>query len=94
MFEVRLTDTNEVILAGRFDASQVDKARSVLDRVNKTCVVDFKDLDYISSAGLSILLLTQKRLSQTGDCLKLRNMNAHVRQVFGYAGFHVIFDIA
>jgi anti-anti-sigma factor len=93
MFEANLTDASEVLLSGRFDASQVDKARSVFDRIEKTCIVNFKDLDYISSGGLSVLLCTQKRLSQTGHCLKLRDMNVHVRQVFQYAGFDVIFDI-
>lgn len=93
MFDAKLTDGDEVVLSGRFDASQVDKAKSVFDCVTKTCVVNFKDLDYISSAGLSVLLLTQKRLSQAGHCLKLRNMNAHIRQVFEYARFDMIFDI-
>ena len=96
MFDAKLADgkANEIHLAGRFDASQVDKARAVFDAITATCIVDFKDLDYISSGGLSVLLATQKRLSQTGQCLKLRNMNAHVRQVFEYAGFNMIFDIA
>jgi anti-sigma B factor antagonist len=93
MFDAKLTEGEEIVLSGRFDASQVDKAKSVFDCVTKTCVVNFKDLDYISSAGLSVLLLTQKRLSQGGHCLKLRNMNAHIRQVFEYARFDMIFDI-
>jgi anti-anti-sigma factor len=93
MFDARLTDSGEVMLSGRFDASQVDKARAAFDSVNATCVVNFKDLDYISSAGLSVLLVTQKRLSQSGHCLKLRNLNAHIRQIFEYARFDMIFDI-
>jgi anti-anti-sigma factor len=92
MFDARMA-ADGVVLAGRFDASQTDKAQSVFDRLSETAVVDFKDLDYISSAGLRVLLHTQKRLGQTGNCLKLRNMNVHVRQVFQYAGFDMIFDI-
>jgi anti-sigma B factor antagonist len=93
MFDARLIDTGEVILCGRFDASQVEKAKTAFDSVTSTCVVNFKDLDYISSAGLSVLLATQKRLSQSGQCLKLKNLNAHIRQVFEYARFDMIFDI-
>jgi anti-sigma B factor antagonist len=93
MFDARLSSDGQVVLCGRFDASQVEKARSVFDQVATTCEVDFKDLEYISSAGLSVLLLTQKRLGQAGHCLKLRNMNPHIRQVFEYARFDMIFDI-
>ena len=93
MFDARLSEDGEVLLSGRFDASQVDKARSVFDRVTTTSSVDFKDLEYISSAGLSVLLLTQKRLGQTGHRLKLKNMNPHIRQVFEYARFNMIFKI-
>jgi anti-sigma B factor antagonist len=93
VFDAKLGDDQEIHLSGRFDASQVDKARPVFDSVTTTTTVDFTDLDYISSAGLSVLLATQKRLSQGGHALKLRNMNVHIRQVFEYAAFHMIFDI-
>jgi anti-anti-sigma factor len=94
MFDAKLTEGGEVCLSGRFDASQIDKARSVFDGITTTCVVNFTNLDYISSAGLSVLLLTQKRLSESGQCLKLRNLNVHILQVFQYARFDMIFDIA
>jgi len=93
MFDAKLSGEGEILLRGRFDASQVDKARAVFDRVSATCSVDFRDLEYISSAGLSVLLGTQKRLSQTGHCLKLKNMNPHIRQIFEYARFDMLFDI-
>jgi anti-sigma B factor antagonist len=93
MFDAKMTEGGHIRLSGRFDASQVDKARSVFDGVNSTCIVDFSDLEYISSAGLSVLLLTQKRLSQGGHSLKLKNLNVHIRQVFEYARFDLIFEI-
>jgi len=93
MFDAKVSEDGQVVLRGRFDASQVDKAKSVFDRVTTTCAVDFGGLEYISSAGLSVLLLTQKRLGQTGHCLKLRNLNPHIRQIFEYARFDVIFNI-
>ena len=93
MFDVTLGKNNEVFIAGRFDASQVEKAKSILAKVTGPITVDFKDLEYISSAGLGVLLGTQKRLSESGGGLKLRNLNKHIMDVFRYAGFDKIFVI-
>ena len=93
MFEIRMTDTGEVVLSGRFDASQVEKAKSVLDRLTVSTSVDFKDLAYISSAGLGVLMATQKRLSEKGQKLKLKNVSGHIREIFKIARFDLIFEI-
>ncbi|MEJ2634791.1 MAG: STAS domain-containing protein [Calditrichia bacterium] len=93
MFEISYGEDNEIALEGRFDASQVDKAREAFDGINTTRTVNFRDLDYISSAGLSVLLVTQKRLSENGNQLILKNLNKHIREVFRYAGFDMIFQI-
>ena len=93
MLEVKILDNDEVLLAGRFDASQVEKAKSVFDDITESGVVNFKDLEYISSAGLSVLLATQKRLGDAGKALKLVNLNKHIRDVFRYTGFDTIFEI-
>jgi anti-anti-sigma factor len=93
MFEIKLGDQNEVQLTGRFDASQTDTAKEVFNEIMKSTQVDFKNLDYISSAGLGVLLMTQKRLKDADQELVLINMNNHVREVFRYAGFDMIFTI-
>ncbi len=93
MFEAERKDNSEIMLTGRFDASQVDKAKKVFDTITKSCSVDFTNLEYISSAGLSVLLVTQKRLSDSENSLKLTNMNKHIRDVFRYAGFDTVFEI-
>ena len=77
--------TDHISLAGRFDATQVDTASEVFDSVEQSTTVRFDDLDYISSAGLSVLLHTQQRLSRDGHGLRLAGMNPHVRLVFEYA---------
>jgi anti-anti-sigma factor len=94
MFNATNPENGQVRLSGRFDAAQVEKARVVFDQVKDSTVVDFGDLEYISSAGLGILLMTQRRLRETGKSLKLINMNKHIRDVFQYAGFDKIFEIA
>ena len=93
MFDIRIDEQNEIWLSGRFDATQVDKAYEIFNQVQSSIIVDFEKLDYISSAGLSVLLKTQKRLKNQGDKLRLRNMNKHIREIFKYAGFDIIFEI-
>ena len=73
MFEMELRGDDTVVLVGRFDAAQVEEATSVFDRIERSCTVDFEKLEYISSAGLSVLLAAQKRLRSTGNQLRLRN---------------------
>lgn len=93
MFTIEVNNQDEIILSGRLDASQAEKAQQFFQNINNSCIVDFKDLDYISSAGLGVLLATQKRLNENGQALKLINLNNHIRDIFRYAGFDTIFEI-
>ena len=93
MFEIKMAENDEILLFGRFDASQVDKARKIFLNLETSHSVSFKELEYISSAGLGVLLETQKRMNDTGQCLILKEMNAHVRDIFKWAGFDMIFQI-
>ena len=93
MFEIKTGSENEIQLSGRFDASQADTAKKVFNTVDETTIIDFLELDYISSMGLGVLLMTQKRLKESGKELILKNMNDHIREVFKYAGFDMIFRI-
>ncbi|HMC23528.1 MAG TPA: STAS domain-containing protein [Thermoanaerobaculia bacterium] len=94
MFDIREGTNHDLILSGRFDASQVERARGVFLTLNEGKTVDFAQLDYISSAGLGVLLAAQKRLSQRGQSLRLINVNSHIRDVFRFSGFDQIFEIA
>jgi anti-sigma B factor antagonist len=94
MFDIRQGTNNTLILSGRFDASQVEMARAVFLSLTEGKTVDFAQLDYISSAGLGVLLAAQKKLSQRGASLKLINVNSHIRDVFRFSGFDQIFEIA
>lgn len=90
---VRKEDENLIVLSGRFDASQTEKAQEVFQTLTESSVLDVSNLDYISSAGLGVLLATLKRLSDMGKSLKLLNMNKHVRDVFKYSGLDRVFEI-
>jgi anti-sigma B factor antagonist len=93
MFDIQWGSNGEVRFSGRLDAAQVERVREELQSVTKTCTVDFTDLDYISSAGMGVLLGVQKRLSGSGHSLKLVNLNRHIREIFRIAGFDNVFPI-
>jgi anti-sigma B factor antagonist len=92
MFDIR-DNGDRIVLLGRFDASQTEKAKGILDQISESAVVDFSQLDYISSAGLGVLLGAQKRLAVSGKRLRLTNMNHHIREIFRIAGFDQVFEI-
>lgn len=94
MFDIKLGAGGEVVLSGRFDAAQADRAEEFMDRhVTEPTVVDFKELEYISSAGLGVFLKTQKKLMETGGGLRFINMNRHIHDIFRFSGFDKIFEI-
>lgn len=93
MLDIDVSEMGRIRLSGRFHAAHVDEARAVFETVAETCVVSFDGLDYISSAGMSVLLETQKRLMNRGHELRLTDMRPAIRNVFVIAGFDTVFDI-
>lgn len=82
-----------VVIAGRLDAAQSPAAQSFLDQVQGPVTLDCTRLEYISSAGLGVLLKTQKRLMASNAKLRLAGVNRHLRDIFQYSGFDRIFEI-
>jgi anti-sigma B factor antagonist len=93
MFEIRLGEQGDVVMIGRLDAAQCEKALHFLDGVAAPHVIELRGLEYLSSAGLGVLLKTQKRVMAAGKGLRLVNVNRHIRDIFKYAGFDKIFEI-
>ena len=82
-----------VVIAGRLDAAQCEAAQSFLDRVQGPVTLDCSKLEYISSAGLGVLLKTQKRLTASKGKLRLAGVSRHLCDIFRYSGFDQIFEI-
>jgi anti-sigma B factor antagonist len=82
-----------VVISGRLDAAQCATAQSFLDRVEGTVTLECSRLEYISSAGLGVLLKTQKRLMAKAGKLRLSGVSSHLRDIFIYSGFDQIFEI-
>ena len=93
MFEIDYAEDGSIRCEGRLDAAQCEKAQSFMDAIDGARTLDFGALEYISSAGLGVLLKTQKRLAASGAGLKIINVNNHIKDVFRYSGFNAIFDI-
>jgi anti-sigma B factor antagonist len=82
-----------VVITGRLDAAQSPAAQAFLDQVDGTVTLDCSRLEYISSAGLGVLLKTQKRLMGSAGALRLSGVNRHLQDIFVYSGFDKIFEI-
>jgi serine/threonine-protein kinase RsbW len=90
-------DVTLVAVAGNLDSNTSPRAQQALDAVLATgarkVVLDCTALDYISSAGLRVLLGTAKRLSGPGGALRLFGLNETVREVFDISGFSTILAV-
>ena len=93
MFEIGFNEQGAVTVSGRLDAAHAHAAQEFLDTVEGACVVDMAALDYISSAGLGVLLRTHKRLMSAKSGLELVNVNPHINDIFRYSGFDRLFVI-
>lgn len=82
-----------VVVSGRLDAAQSPTAQSFLDGVSGAVTLECSKLEYISSAGLGVLLKTQKRLMASAGKLRLVGVSRHLRDIFLYSGFDQIFEI-
>ena len=81
---------------GRIDASASPDLEAVFDQLiaNETgpVVLDAADVDYISSAGLRVLLVALKRLTAKGRRLALSSLNPEVMDVVKLTGFDKLLD--
>ena len=93
MFEIRVETDGLVRLSGRLDASEADKASEDLRALEGPMTLECSALEYISSAGLSVVVMTFKRLHAAGHSLRLVNLQPKVRNVFTYAGLHRLLNI-
>ena len=94
--EMKKTDAQTVLeVSGRLDtttAPVLDKTISEDISANTDLVLDLKGLEYISSAGLRVLLSAQKRMQKHGS-MKLKNVCTEVMEIFEMTGFADILTI-
>lgn len=86
-----------VSLAGKLDslsAADCEKAlKQAVAEGKLRFILDFSELNYISSAGLRVLLAIAKQLKAKGGQVSLANLRSNVREVFEMTGFISIFVV-
>lgn len=86
-----------ISLSGRIDSTAAvefeEKLIEIIDKGKNTMIIDFLRIQFISSAGLRVLLLAAKKVKPYGGKIVLCDMSKDVREVFDISGFSSIFDI-
>lgn len=80
----------ELVLSGRLDNTTANEAEKIFDQLTDrfdTLILDMKDLEYISSAGLRILKRCYMSMRRKDGRLLLKNVNKMVMEVFEVTGF-------
>ena len=97
--EIIKTQNNSALvlaLKGRLDTTTAPQLESTLgsslDGISEL-TLDFGELEYISSAGLRVLLAAQKQMNKQGT-MTLTNVNDDIKEVFDITGFSDILTIA
>ena len=96
--EIKTSKENEVLniaLLGRLDtvtAPDLDKVVREMDDDVKSLNFDFSGLEYISSAGLRVLLAAQKIMNTKGE-MAITNVSADIMEIFTITGFVDILTI-
>jgi anti-anti-sigma factor len=92
-FKIVPTSTGNLQLTGRFDAAQVEPSRKVLWHLKESTRVDLSKLEYISSAGVGVLVEAFSRLKAAGHTMTLVNPNNMVRSVFKLTGLDRVIPV-
>lgn len=92
-----LTENNlNVALIGRLDTTTAPQLEEIvkneLDSVDNL-TYDFEKLEYISSAGLRVLLASQKAINAKSGTMKIKNVCSDILEVFEITGFSDILTI-
>lgn len=84
-------------LEGRLDTNTAslfeEKLMGLISNNENKIVVDFAQLDFISSSGLRVLLMAGKKLKTINGKLGLCALREHVKEVFDVAGFTMLFSM-
>jgi anti-sigma B factor antagonist len=95
MMDIRFAEQDGVTtlaLTGRLDANSAPKLEEETQKIFATqkkvaLVLDLAELEYLSSAGLRVLLSVLKTVNASGGSLRIRNSNEIVHDVFEMTGF-------
>ena len=87
--------TMTVALEGRLDTTTAPELEAALQAVDNSItelILDFAGLAYVSSAGLRVLLTTQKKMNKQGKMI-IKNVCDDIKEIFEITGFLDILTI-
>ena len=75
-------------ISGRMDTSTAPQMEAVVEELTgvKELVLDCAELEYVSSAGLRVIMKAQKKMAEAGS-MKVINVNETIMEVFEITGF-------
>jgi anti-sigma B factor antagonist len=92
-----LGDVRAIRISGNLDTQTSPVAQKqliqLIDDGATKILIDFENLNYISSTGLRMLLVAHSRLEGTSGQLRICNPNTMVQEVFETSGFSEIFSV-
>jgi anti-anti-sigma factor len=94
VFEVSQVEAGQLGLVGRLDTAQAARAETLFERLVAAEVLNLSSLEYISSAGLGLLLKLHKQKIEAGGGLRLVEVNPHIVDILHYSGFDKLFDVS
>jgi len=86
-------NSNVVTLGGKLDSSNVEEAKSVFETIQDSVTIDMDNLEFISSTGIGILVMTYRRLTEKNKEMNLTNLSEHIKKVFEVSLLDKVFNI-
>ena len=87
-----------ITLSGEIDHHEAKHAmKTIAEKIAscspKSCTLDFRDVTFMDSAGIAIVILSVRRMRELGGTLALSNLQSQPRKVFEAAGIGQIAEI-
>ncbi|MBX9977450.1 MAG: STAS domain-containing protein [Alphaproteobacteria bacterium] len=98
IYELKSTTPQmEIDLRGRLTFSDYSIFREISDYLNqfspKSCLLDLKDLEFIDSAGLGMLLIVRDKVTAKNGTVVLKNSQGQVKKMLTLGNFESLFSI-
>lgn len=96
----RYADVMVASVAGRVDHANAEPFKAALSPMLETCaegkdklLLDLSQLDYISSAGLRVLMLAARQAKAQGGTVVVAGLGTVVREIFEISRFNLVFRV-
>lgn len=94
---IEKNDINIIYINGYLDAHSApnleNEIQNLLNNNKFKLIIDFSNLEYISSAGLGVFMTFIELIRENNGDMKFVNMKEKVKTVFDLLGFHILFEI-